>query len=88
MNPLFLCSPASNGFYRFTFDTTPADLLVASMEAEPFLIYVLAHIQASGTLIQHQVFHLYSVTDTLRMNNADLLKYEIHMHENTKIDRS
>ena len=33
-------------FLRFTFGTTPADLLVASIAAKPILIYILAHIQA------------------------------------------
>ena len=30
-------SPACNGFLRFTSGATPADLLVVSMTAEPFL---------------------------------------------------
>ena len=36
--------PACNEFLRFTFGAIPADLFVATMAAEPFLIHVLAHV--------------------------------------------
>ena len=38
--------PVYNGLLRFTCGSTPADLLAASMVAEPFLIHILAHVQA------------------------------------------
>ena len=41
---LHVSLPACNEFLRFTFGATPADLLVASMADEPFLIHVLAHV--------------------------------------------
>ena len=34
-------SPACNGFLRFTSGATPADLMMASMVAEPFMIHIL-----------------------------------------------
>ena len=36
--------PACNGFLRFTSGATPADLLAATMTAEPLSIHVLAHV--------------------------------------------
>ena len=40
--------PVCNGFLRFTTGATPADLLVVSMEAEPFSIHTVAHIQCNS----------------------------------------
>ena len=39
-------SPACNEIHRFTSGVTPADLLMASISAEHFLIQILIHIEA------------------------------------------
>ena len=85
MNPLFLCSITCikrviqiHLWYKTSWP------LVASMEAEHFLIYALAH-TSKWDLNPGSSIPLHSVTDTLRMNNADLAKYEIHMHEKYQI---
>ena len=53
--------PSTKGFLRLTSVATPADLLVTSMAAEPFSIYVLAHVQALAEL-EVQSFFLYIYT--------------------------
>ena len=40
--------PVCNGFVRFIFGATPADLLMASMAAEPFWSHILAHINTTS----------------------------------------
>ena len=43
---LHASTPALNGFLRFTSGVTPTDLMVARKVAKPYLIHILAYIQA------------------------------------------
>ena len=44
-------SPVQSGFLRFTSTATLADLLMASMAAEPLLIHILVHVHTVQLLV-------------------------------------